>query len=177
MPRTTRIVPFVVSRNMQTVNHVDLKRYAGTWYEIARANNRFEKGCVSNATDHYKLRDRGNIEIVNSCRRLDGKLEARRRIATIKDTATNARWSVGSFWPFSRGYWILDLDAEYHYALVGEPRCKSFRILSRTRSLDEEIYQDLLSKARSMGYDTSHTVKTPQTDQTARESGGPVLLR
>jgi apolipoprotein D and lipocalin family protein len=85
--------------------------------------------------------------------------------------------NVGSFWPFSRGYWILDLDAEYHYALVGEPRCTSLRILSRTRSLDEEIYQDLLSKARSMGYDTSHTVKTPQTDLTARESGGPALLR
>ena len=177
MRRTRRIVSIGGNRNVQTVNHVDLKRYAGNWYEIACCKNRFEKGCVSNVTAHYKLRDDGNIEIVNSCRRLDGKLEAWRRIARVKDTSTNAKWNMGSFWPFSRDYWILDLDAEYRYAMVGEPRCKSLRILSRTRSLDEEIYQDLLRKAKSLGYDTSQTVRTPQTDLTARQSGGPTLFR
>lgn len=162
---------------MQTVNHVDLKQYGGSWYEIARCNDRFEKGCVSNVSAHYKLRDDGNIEIVNSCRRLDGKLEAWRSLARIKDTSTNAKWNVGSFWPLSRDYWILDLDAAYRYAMVGEPRGKSLRILSRTRSLDEEIYQDLLRKAQALGYDTSQIVRIPQTDLTAGQSRGATLLR
>ena len=84
---------------------------------------------------------------------------------------------MGSLWPFSRDYWILDLDAEYRYAMVGEPRGKSLRILSRTRSLEEEIYQDLLRKAKSLGCDTSQTVRTPQTDLTAKQSRGPTLFR
>jgi apolipoprotein D and lipocalin family protein len=162
---------------MQTAISVDLKRYAGSWYEIARSDNRFEKSCVSNVSAHYKLRDDGIIEIVNSCRRLDGKLEAWRSIARVQDTSTNARWEVGSFWPFSRDYWIVDVDPEYRYAIVGGPRGKYWRILSRTRSLDEEVYQHLLRKAQSLGYDTSHMVRTPQTDLSGRQSPGPTLLR
>ncbi len=153
----------------QVVEKVDLQRYLGVWYEIARYPNRFERDCVA-ATATYSLRDDGRIDVLNQCRlkTLDGKPKAARGKAWIVDPATNAKLKVSFFWPFSGDYWIIDLDENYRYAVVGHPERKYLWILSRTPQMDEETYTNILERLRTQGYDPAKLIRVPQVGEESR---------
>ncbi len=143
---------------LNTVPSVDLHRYVGNWYEIARYPNRFEKDCVSDVTARYSLRDDGKIEVVNSCRRADGKIKTAKGSAKIIDPQSNAKLKVTFFWPFYGDYWIVQLDPEYRYAVVSEPKRNYLWILSRTPRLPADTYTQILSRIREQGFDPSRLI-------------------
>lgn len=149
--------------SVQVVPHVDINRYTGTWYEIARYPNRFQKGCVG-TTAQYTLRDDGKVDVLNQCREntLDGKLMSAKGTAKVVDMKTNAKLKVTFFWPFYGHYWIIDLGEHYEYAVVGHPDRKYLWILSRTPTMEEDLYNQILGRIRQQGYDVSKLIKTPQ---------------
>ncbi len=145
------------------VNRVDLERYAGKWFEVARYPNRFQKDCVADTTATYTLRKDGKIEVLNSCAKKDQKTKTARGTAKVADSRSNAKLKVTFFWPFSGDYWIIDLDSGYRYAVVGEPNRKYLWILSRTPQLESQQYERILGTIRAAGYDPDKLIKTPQT--------------
>lgn len=141
-----------------TVDHVDLQRYAGRWYEIARVPNRFQKQCAGDVTAEYELREDGRLDVVNRCTTRDGGLDEARGIAKIEDRSSNARLKVSFvrflgisvFWG---DYWILDLGDDYEYAVVGSPSRKYGWILSRTPTLDWRTLEGILNRLVQQGYE------------------------
>ena len=150
-------------RPLEVVPHVDLRRYLGTWYEIATIPQRFQKGCVG-VTAEYALRNDGDIDVVNTCRQdtLDGKVRSVRGKAWVVDKATNAKLKVRFFWPFSGAYWIIELDPEYRWAVVGHPGRGYLWILSRTPQMDGALYDEIIRRVTAKGYDTSRIKKKLQ---------------
>ncbi len=146
----------------QVVPYVDLARYAGRWYEIARLPNSFQKKCVGGVSATYELRPDGRVTVINECRKGSGEITRAKGTARIADRKTNAKLKVTFFWPFSGDYWILDLGADYEYAVVGEPKRRYLWILSRTPKIDDALYQRLLAKMSDQGFDTGRMIKTLQ---------------
>lgn len=145
---------------LATVEKVDLQRYAGTWYEIARYEHYFEKGC-RNVTATYTLTDEGKVEVLNRCTDEEGKRKEAKGIAYAVDES-NSRLKVSFFRPFYGDYWILLLDEEYRYVLVGDPSREYLWILSRTPQLDDAIVQSILQKLPSLGYTAAPLIWTKQ---------------
>ncbi len=154
------------SKGPPTVDHVDLARYQGTWYEIARLPMWFQRNCIrSKAT--YGVLDSGEVSVRNECDTADGKLLSATGRARSVDPATNARlevrfdnwWSV--FVPSNPqgNYWILYLDEGYRTVIVGTPDRKNLWIMARTPSLEPAQYRELVDRARALGFDTSSLVK------------------
>ena len=150
--------------DLEVVPHVDLNRYAGRWYEIARLPNRFEKKCAGSVTATYRLKDNGKVEVVNRCRKSSGDYTTATGKAKVVDKTTNAKLKVTFFWPFYGDYWILDLGENYEYAVVGAPNRKYLWILSRNREMDESLYRTLLAKMAARGFKTEQMIKTLQPD-------------
>ena len=150
-------------RPLQTVPSVDLQRYLGTWYEIATIPASFQKNCVG-VTATYTMRPDGKIGVFNRCRKhtLDGKEKSVKGKAWVVDTKTNAKLKVQFFWPFSGDYWIVELDRDYQYAVVGHPGRNYLWILCRRPQMDESLYTQLLGKIAAQGYDVKRLVKTLQ---------------
>lgn len=148
---------------LQTVAQVDLQRYAGTWYEIASYPHRFQKGCVATRAV-YELQRDGSVGVVNECRQetLDGPLKSVKGKARVVDRQTNARLEVSFFWPFWGDYWIIDLDPDYQWAVIGHPSRSYLWILSRSRTLDENVFQQILSRLPAQGYDPARLRRTLQ---------------
>ena len=145
---------------LEVVPHVDLKRYAGIWYEIARYPHRFQEGCFgSRAT--YTLREDGTIGVLNECRKgaPDGKISSVKGKAWVADPQVNAKLKVSFFWPFSGDYWIIDLGENYDYAVVGHPSRKYLWILSRTPSMEEALYNRILGKLQEQSYDVTRLTR------------------
>ena len=150
--------------NTETVKNVDLSKYAGRWYEIARFPNSFEKDLVG-VTATYTLKNDGKIEVLNQGYKssLDGKLQTAKGKAKIPDPDDPARLKVSFFLFFYGDYYILELDEkDYQWAMIGSSTPKYFWILSRTPVMPDTIYQQLLQKAESRGYDLSILQKVPQ---------------
>ena len=150
------------SSPLHTVDKVDLQRYLGTWYEIARYPNRFERNCASDTTAEYSFCKDGRIEVVNSCRKPSGKTKSVHGVARVVDPASNAKLKVTFFWPFSGNYWVLALGADYQYAVVGEPSRKYLWVLSRTPQLAPETYRGILNRIEQLGFIPSELVVTKQ---------------
>lgn len=148
---------------LDVAQNVDLHKYIGDWYEIARLPARFEKSCYKSKA-HYSLNEDGTIEVLNSCHKgsPEGRLKKSRGKAFIKDSETNARLKVQFFWPFRGDYQIIDLDKNYQYAMVGSDNRKYLWILSRTPELNISVVRDLMDKAVGQGFDTSNLIFTPQ---------------
>ncbi|HKZ78693.1 MAG TPA: lipocalin family protein [Pyrinomonadaceae bacterium] len=147
---------------LEVVNSVDLSRYVGLWYEIARLPNRFEKKCADSVTATYTLRPDGKIEVVNRCRKISGEYSTAKGKAKIADKKTNAKLRVTFFWPFYGNYWILELGPNYEYAVVGDPSREYLWILSRTPQIEEELYQQLLARMAERGFKIDRVIRTPQ---------------
>ena len=146
------------ANELPTVASVDLERYLGRWYEIARFDHRFERGC-SEVEAFYTLRDDGMIGVENRCR-----LEAENRTkeahgrAYIVDEKSNAKLKVTFFWPFYGNYWIIDLAEDYRYVVVSEPDREYFWILSRTPEMAQNDIDHILNYASTLGFDTSKLI-------------------
>ena len=148
---------------LQVVSHVDLNRYLGTWYEIARIPHRFQEGCFASRATYTLLED-GKIGVLNQCYKgsLQGELSSAKGKAWVVDKETNAKLKVSFFWPFTGDYWIIDLGENYEYAVVGHPSRTYLWILSRTPEMDEALYNRLLDKLQKQSYDTNKLIKSPQ---------------
>jgi lipocalin len=149
------------AQTMNTIQNVDVNRYLGTWYEVARFNHIFERGLVG-VTATYSLKKNGNLRVENKGydKTLEGKLKKATGFAKVKGPG---KLKVYFFWPFGGDYWILDLDtANYQYALVGTPDRNYLWILSRTPQMDAAVYQSLIDKAKSLGFDTSKLLTVDQ---------------
>jgi apolipoprotein D and lipocalin family protein len=147
---------------LEVVPSVDLTRYVGRWYEIARLPNGFQKKCADTVTAVYTMRANGKIEVINRCRKASGEYATAKGKAKIVDKKTNAKLKVTFFWPFYGDYWILDLGPNYDYAVVGEPGRKYLWVLSRSPRMDEALYQQLLQKMAAKGFDTDRMIRTSQ---------------
>ena len=146
---------------LETVAHVELARYVGTWYEIASFPQSFQRGCIA-TTATYTIRDDGDIDVLNRCRKdaLDGQEKSALGRARVVDRATNAKLEVSFFRPFWGDYWIVDLGADYEYAVVGHPGRDYLWILSRTPTMPEATYEGILARLQAQGYDTSRLKRT-----------------
>ena len=150
-------------RPLRTVPVVDLKRYAGKWYEIARFPNRFQRNCVSDVTATYTLKPDGGIAVVNACKERDGSVKTASGSAKLRDrNGPASQLRVTFFWPFYGDYQIIELDPEYRWALVGTPSRDYLWVLSRTPVLDKAAYDSLLRVAKEQGFGTERMVLTPQ---------------
>ncbi len=153
-----------------TVPRVELERYLGRWYEIARYPNVFQRDCKGEVTATYDRRDDGAIVVDNACVRADGGTDRAVGAARVVDAATNAKLEVRfapeflSFLPFVWGdYWVIDLAPDYSYAVVGEPSRKYLWILSREPRLDASTLQAIIARLPSAGYDPARLVQTVTT--------------
>jgi apolipoprotein D and lipocalin family protein len=140
------------------VPQVDLERYVGLWYEIARIPNRFQDRCVWGVTAEYGLRDDGRIDVVNRCYQKGGELDEAKGLARVEDKETNSLLKVSFFsilgWrPVWGDYWIIDLAEDYSYAVVCSPDRKYGWILARTRELPAEVLDGLYARLRQQGFD------------------------
>jgi apolipoprotein D and lipocalin family protein len=151
-----------------TASRVDLSRYAGTWFEIASFPNRFQRGCTATRAT-YTARDDGTIHVRNSCRidRPDGPESAIEGQAWPVDSPRNTRLRVRFFWPLTGDYWILAVDDDYRWVLVGTPTRDNLWILARDLALDASTRARLIDIARARGFDTSRLVDTPQSTNAA----------
>jgi apolipoprotein D and lipocalin family protein len=158
---------------LEVVPEVDLQHYAGTWYEVARLPNWFEKKCACDVTATYTLLESGDIQVLNRCRKENGEVsEAEGRAKRASDDGPNTKLKVRfaprilSFLPFVWGdYWIIALAPDYSYAVVGEPNRKYLWVLSRTPTLDETTFQDILEHVKLKGYDLTNLIRTKQTGE------------
>lgn len=154
----------------EVVSQVDLRRYAGLWYEIASIPISQQEGCVG-TTARYDLEEDGTVEIVNACRDAeDGKLRKAKGKGHVDDPEEPGKLEVQFFWPFQGDYWILELDPDYEWALVGTPDREHAWILARTPHLDEAIVGRLVDRLRRDGYPVEGLERTPHPSS---EPGGP----
>jgi apolipoprotein D and lipocalin family protein len=151
---------------VRTVQSVDLDRYMGEWFEIARFPNRFQRQCLGDVRATYARRPDGRVDVVNRCRTAEGRREAR-GIARVVDEQTFTKLKVRfapawlSFLPVVWGdYWVIGLAPDYSWAVVGEPRREYLWILARAPRLDDASLAAARAAARASGYDVDRLVQT-----------------
>jgi apolipoprotein D and lipocalin family protein len=154
--------------DLEVVPSVDLTRYAGKWYEIARLPNRFQDECDGNVTANYTLRDDGRVSVVNECTKKDGGTSraegvARRANDDGPDSKLEVRFAprILSFLPWVWGdYWIIELAPDYSYAMVGGPDRDYLWILAREPRMEEPVLERLTQKAKDQGFETERLLRT-----------------
>ena len=158
-------------RPVQTVAKVDLSRYVGEWFEIARFPNRFQRQCLGDVRAVYAIRQDGRLDVVNRCRTNDGVTEAR-GVARVVDSRSAAKLKVRfapailSFLPAVWGdYWVVGLAPDYSWATVGSPDRKYLWILGRTSPIGTDAYAAALEAARSNGFDVARLIRTEQAER------------
>jgi apolipoprotein D and lipocalin family protein len=144
---------------LKTVEKVEINSYLGTWYEIARYEHFFEKGC-RDVRATYSLKEDGNIKVLNECIK-EGKLSQANGVAYATDES-NSKLKVSFFRPFYGNYWILMLGEHYEYALIGDPSREYLWILSRKSTISEELKNTILEKLPSFGYTQDKLIWTEQ---------------
>ncbi|MCC2958353.1 lipocalin family protein [Massilia sp. IC2-477] len=159
------------AKPLATIPALDLKRYLGTWYEIAKFPNSFQKKCIGFTTATYSLREDGRVNVVNRCRRADGGTDTANGVARQPGGPTSPKLEVRfapaivSWVPMVWGdYWVIDLDADYQLAAVSEPKREYLWILSRTPKVDPAAYDALLGRLRAQGLDLNRLAPTRQAE-------------
>jgi apolipoprotein D and lipocalin family protein len=147
----------------RTAERVDVERYLGTWYEIASFPSWFQRDCVATQAT-YSKRDDGQLGVANACREktLDGEWKRIEGVAWPVEPGDFTKLKVQFFWPLSGDYWVLALDPEYRWALVGHPNRDYLWVLSRTRAIDERRYAEIVALAQAQGYDVTRLRRTLQ---------------
>lgn len=159
-------------RGVRAIPDLDLDRYQGAWYEVARLPNRFQDRCAGDVTANYSLRDDGRVDVVNRCRLADGSWDVARGVARRAERSGPAsrlevRFAPAwlSFLPAVWGdYWVLDLDPGYRWALIGEPGRRYLWVLSRTPTIDATTLDRILKTAERQGYDLSPLIRAAETE-------------
>ena len=153
---------------VRTVPAVNLDRYAGDWFEVARFPNRFQRDCIGEVRARYTRRPDGRIDVLNQCRTASGQKEAS-GVARVVDERTFAQLKVRfapaalSFLPFVWGdYWIIGLADDYTWAVVGSPDREYLWILARAARLDEQSAAAARKAAAANGFDVARLVQTQQ---------------
>jgi apolipoprotein D and lipocalin family protein len=148
----------------KTVHEVDLLKYAGKWYEIAKFPNSFQKNCFC-STAEYTLTDKGYVKVFNECHKgaVGGKLSSITGKAFPVAETNSTKLRVQFFWPFRADYWIVGLADDYSWAAVSGPSRKYLWILGRSPRMDDSTYQTILLMLQDNGFDLSHLEKTIQT--------------
>ena len=159
----------VVEAPVRTIASLDVPRYMGTWYEIAKFPNFFQRKCVADTTANYSVGADGRVQVLNRCREQDGSFlqatAAARQLGGPTSPQLEVRFApkwlsfVPGVWA---DYWVIDLDAGYQLAAVSGPTRKYLWVLSRTPKVDPAAYDALLARLRAQGYDTQALIPTPQ---------------
>lgn len=154
---------------VKTIASLDVPRYLGTWYEIAKFPNWFQKKCVSNTKAVYSERPDGNLKVLNSCKTANGELSeaegSARQIGAKDSPKLEVRFAPEwlSFLPWVWGdYWVIDLDPQYQVAAVSDPKREYLWVLSRTPQLDSRVYDDLLQRLKQQQFDVRKLEITTQ---------------
>jgi len=151
-----------------SVTSVDLARYTGKWFEIASFPMFFQRNCVGDATAEYAAESDGSLSVHNRCRTESGFDEATGK-ATVVEGFGNSRLKVSFFWPFKADYWVLGLDPDYRWAVVGNPNRKYLWVLSRTPQLPPKMMEAALASASAQGFDLTQLRTTAQSPLTTQE--------
>lgn len=148
---------------MKTVTYVDIERFMGDWYVIANIPTFIEKGAT-NAIESYKMGPTGAIETTFTFFKdsPNGDKKTYRPTGFIKNKETNAEWRMQFLWPFKMPFLIIDLDEEYTYTVIGIPSRKYVWIMARASSMNDTLYNGILSQLSDLGYDISLIQKIPQ---------------
>lgn len=156
----------LAAQPVSSVPALDVSRYAGQWHEIARLPNRFQKDCARDITASYTLRQDGHLGVRNACTGKDGQaIVADGEARPVKghpgqlEVRFAPRWLawLPLVWA---DYWVIDLDPDYTWAVVGEPGRDYFWILAREPSMDRAMLEGLKLRATQMGYELSGLVVT-----------------
>ena len=154
---------------LTTIKALDVHRYMGTWYEIAKFPNWFQRKCASHTKASYALKADGDVEVINECRLEDGGTIQAIGLARQVGEPTSPKLEVRfaplwlSFIPAVWGkYWVIDLDADYQLVAVSEPKRDYLWILSRAPSVDKSAYNNLLERLARKGFDLQLLETTKQ---------------
>jgi apolipoprotein D and lipocalin family protein len=151
------------NKELEVVPNLDLHKFQGTWYEIAHNPWFPEKDCFAMIA-HYKLTEDSQIKVTNICRKngFDGEISKVSGKAWLVDPKMNSKWEVQFIWPFSLDYWVIELDENYNYAVIGEPERENLWILSRKPIMGKDLLSRIIENTKSKGYDLSNLILTPQ---------------
>lgn len=156
-------------QSVKTIPSIDVARYLGTWYEIAKFPNWFQRKCLSGTNANYQLKEDGNVKVTNRCKVEGGEMAQAIGTARQIGGATSPKLEVrfAPDWlaslPFVWGdYWVIDLDSQYQLAAVSDPRREYLWILSRTPKVNQKSYDDLLQRLITQQFDLSQLSFTPQ---------------
>ena len=159
----------LAAQALPTVKGIDVPRYMGTWYEIAKFPNWFQKKCVGNTRAQYSVRSDGSLQVINRCKLASGDMDeaigAARQIGNASSPKLQVRFAPQwlSIIPAVWGdYWVIDLDDNYQWAAVSEPGREYLWILSRTPRMDPQTYANLLVRLTGLGLDVQKLELTPQ---------------
>lgn len=157
------------SAPLQTIERLDVARYLGTWYEIAKYPNGFQRQCAADTQAQYRPREDGQLDVINRCRQASGeRIEAvgrARQIGAADSPKLEVRFAPAwlSWLPMVWGnYWVIDLDPAYQLVAVSEPSREYLWVLSRTPTVDAAAYQALLARLQAQGFDLSKLERTAQ---------------
>lgn len=139
-----------------TVPNLDLDRYMGKWFEIARYEHAFQRGCIDSRATYERLGP-NKVEVVNECIK-EGAISKAKAKVWLPDLKEPGKLKVSFFWPFKGDYWIVGLGAEYEYALVSDPHRKYLWILSRSPRMEQQQLAKLLEELRRLGFDTGKLI-------------------
>lgn len=150
-----------------TPSKVDLARYMGRWYEIARLPYFTERRCVNNVTADYLLGDDGMVHVTNRCNHKDGEVGQAKALARVVDGGRNARFEISFrtlygvhiLWD---DYWIIGLGEDYDYALVGQPTRRRGWVLARDPNPSEDSIQTWLKEFSAQGFPAEDFIRTRQ---------------
>lgn len=154
---------------LQPIARLDVPRYLGTWYEVAKFPNWFQRKCVADTSANYQLLADGSVEVLNQCRQKNGEMQqalgAARQIGPATSPKLQVRFAPAwlSVLPFVWGnYWVIDLDERYELVAISEPKREYLWVLSRNPQVEPARYQALLGRLKALGLDTDKLEVTVQ---------------
>jgi apolipoprotein D and lipocalin family protein len=155
---------------LEAIASLDVQRYMGTWYEVAKYPNWFQKRCIANTSATYAVQPNGMLQVLNRCQKEDGSitdaLGEAKQVGDANSPKLKVRFAPAwlSFLPFVWGnYWVIDLDSQYQLAAVSEPSRKYLWILSRTQTVEPKAYEALLQRLKQQGFNLDAIEISKQT--------------
>ncbi len=170
--------PGLSAQSVTPVPKLDLDRFTGTWYEIARFPIKREKSCVGDVFEVIAAGNKPNqLLLVNSCKTKGGYPGIRNGYFKASDKSGDGKLKLIYTWPFSTGYWVLALGPDYDWALVGSPNHKHLWVLSRSPALQPDVLAAIEARAAAEGFPSASLALTPQTPNHIESAGAKTAVR